>query len=207
MGLDPSESGRKADRAFSVLPDELHELTHLRQAIDPNWDPLQWIRERADEEMRMLEADLDRELLQLDMKKIRLEKVSTKLGMKWSGSDKNNDPLQTNLFDDFLIKINVKDGFFLERAIHIQESEHDIEFGEDDPFDTLSRRCIIQSMIEAEANGNSMTDAKIVEVCTNGGLTLVEIRSAIEHLLASGEIIEVNCEEYIMGDEEYNGSE
>ena len=80
MGLDPSESGRKADRAFSVLPDELHELTHLRQAIDPNWDPLQWIRERADEEMRMLEADLDRELLQLDMKKYGWKKFQQNLG-------------------------------------------------------------------------------------------------------------------------------
>ena len=57
----------------------VNDMVRLRQAIDPEWVLEEWLEARAAEELRLIEMDLNRELLRLIHRKKRIESIAEDL--------------------------------------------------------------------------------------------------------------------------------
>ena len=202
----PDEDNAEKKWGFSFensgMPDSIGKLIDVMVAINPEWNLVEWLGQVAEEELNMLSADIDKELLHYEQRIHRLTNISRRMGLEIN--PKNNvDKLQKNLFDCFNLEIENKINVGIEDEY--AEAPPSIGFllnsipGElsDDPFLVVAAQLVLLEIEKAESMElHSLTGAAIFERLNDRGLTEPEIKEAIEHLLSQGTILEVDEDEY-----------
>ena len=203
---DDERAEKKGGFSFetSDMPESIIRLIDVMKAINPEWNLVEWLEQVAEEELDMLSADIDKELLHYEQRIHRLNNISRRMGLEINSKNKT-DKLQKNLFDCFNLEIE-------EKAKHNSMDEEDYEEappsigfllnsipGElsDDPFLVVAAQLILLEIEKAESMGlHSLSGISISKRLKNRGLDEKEIREAIEHLLSQGAILEVDEDEY-----------
>ncbi len=195
-----------ANQPAGVLawPDIVIDMVRLRQAIEPEWDLEQWLIARATEELRIVEMDLDRELLRIIHRKRRVESIAEDLGhtlVHRNDEKEKGVGHQSNLFDHFDAILG-NEGYERPTAGRIREDLIDLSPPDaDDPMLRVVMRLIQHLVAEADAKDEMAAYGWILEQTHSQGLDTQEVEQAIYNLIESGGLIEIGNGEYIMGDE------
>ncbi len=180
------------------LPEVLEQLCNAMQGIDPDWKLEEWLISKADEEIALLKMDLEREQLRLEQRMFRVDSISKRIEPEIETVDTG----QRNLFDCFDI---------IERMVPEAEQLHsrDEEEGEphpakslldylpgemsDDPLLAVVAQLVlleIDSLIDK--NAEMVPIEVICQLLNERGISNEEVDEAIDHLLLTGAIHEVD---------------
>ena len=178
----------------------VNDMVRLRQAIDPEWVLEEWLESRAAEELRLIEMDLNRELLRLIHRKKRIESIAEDLDHTLE-QPKIESGQQTNLFDHFDAILG-EGRYERPTAGHIRHGLIDLSPPEaDDPMLRVVMRLIQHIVADADARDEIAIHEWIFEETKRQGLEEEEVEIAICNLISSGGLIEIGEGEYILGDE------
>ena len=191
---ETEETGVEAE----PLPEVLERLCNAMQGIDPDWKLEEWLISKAEEEIALLKMDLEREQLRLEQRMFRVDSISKRI----EPEIETVDPGQRNLFDCFDI---------IERMVPEAEQSHcrDEEEGEphpakslldylpgemsDDPLLAVVAQLVlleIDSLIDK--NAEMVPIEVICQLLNERGISNEEVDEAIDHLLLTGAIHEVD---------------
>jgi len=103
MDRAPDEGGGSPRIDIRALPDSVARLWETMLRLDPSWDLADWLDERANEELGLVEGHLGRERLRLEQRLHRLETLVKRLKRQREVVERTTwtDPNQRNLFDVF----------------------------------------------------------------------------------------------------------
>lgn len=199
----PYDTDESAKIDANTLPVEVRDLWETMLRLDPNWSIEEWMAKRAREEMKLIEADLNKEKMRLEQRMSRVNVLSERLKrlgivtdeVKWS------DPHQKNLFDIFGADEEVEEVETELKSNEVIPEEHpaaallDYLPGEagDDPLLAIVAQLILLTLEDAEGRGSlplSLED--LGDEVESRGVSADEVIEALEWLLERGEVIEVD---------------
>ncbi len=194
MSGSPSDHDERPRLDASALPDELQRLWDTMLRLDPEWDMFQWLTERADEEMKIIEANLGREKMRLEQRISRLEALASRIGRDIELDE--GGTRQSNLFDVFSGNYSIEEQEEDEAAwnphpasAHLHYLPDDIG---DDPLLAVCAQSILLHMEQkSEMGGLPMTLENLGLALVPRGIESDELVEALEWLLEQGTIIEV----------------
>ena len=191
------------------MPEEIQRLSDVMIGLDPLWTLEKWLKQQAEMTLDLIATDLVREQKVVEQRIQRLRDLGSRLNPSLT---KAIDPKQKNLFDCFDLDYDESILGLGSRAIsneiHSEQSSesHPVNaFLEllpdsqgDDPLLAVACQLLLMT-IEAElATGKSVaTLEKIVLEMDSRGVSFEEIDEAIEHLLMSESIIEIDDDCFI----------
>lgn len=192
-GRDKSEERIRIDQ----MPPVVKRLTDAMLGIDPNFDIEDWLVRKANEDLATLELDIQREKLQLEQRIHRLESLAKRLGQE----DIREIPKgQTNLFDCFDIPLPLK--HLTDRIEEIVDEEpHPAgtfigllpDDGCDDPLLAVTAQMMLILAQEKVGRGANYIELdELFSPLANNGISPDECNEALDHLLITGQIHEVD---------------
>ena len=189
------EEGSESSRIdVNTLPDSLVRLWDTMLRIDPNWDLVAWLEERADDELELVEAHLGRERLRLEQRLHRIETLVKKLKRQRevAGPDLLGDPHQKNLFDIFDKSVNTESS----KALPEENDEPVVSGGimgvDDDPLLAIVAEHILGTIEVASLEDSSPVHFDdIIDRLQPMGISVDEIDEAVAYLLQHRQIIEI----------------
>ncbi len=202
MPRQPSDRDERPRLDASTLPEEAQRLWETMLRLDPNWDMHAWLGERAQEEMKLVEANLGREKMRLEQRISRIEALANRIGRERELA--GEDPHQCNLFDLFgsesaQVKEETAQAETWEphpAAVHIGYLSDDAG---DDPLLAVCAQSILLQMEEAAArNLLPVSLESLGEELIPRGIESDELVEALEWLLEQGRLIEVEENEFIL---------
>jgi len=207
---DPLDSDDATRIDVNSLPDIVRELWESMLRLDPNWDFQEWISDRAEEDLRLMEVQLERERMRLEQRMHRVEAMVRKLRRRGEiiGKFALNDPQQKNLFDIFppLQKKGVEpttpDCLDDHDERHPAESLVDYLPGEtgDDPLLAICAQLILLHLEDAKATAQpTLSFDNICEYLEKRGVESDEIVEALEWLIVHGEVVEIEEDRFVIG--------
>ena len=181
------------------LPEVLERLCDAMQGIDPDWKLDEWLISKAEDEIALLKIDLEREQLRLEQRLFRVGSISKRVEPEVDIVDSG----QRNLFDCFDI---------IERIVPETEQLHSIEEEEgsephpakslldylpgemsDDPLLAVVAQMVLLEIDSLIDNNAEMVPIEVLcEVLNKCGISNEEVDEAIDHLLLTGAIHEVD---------------
>jgi hypothetical protein len=189
-----------------TMPAEVQKLCEVMAGIDPHWNLEDWLRNQANSSLELISSELEVELKSAEQRLKRITDIKNRI----STPEKENLPAnQTNLFDCFSIEYDKSIVGLGSRAV-----SNDEEFSEthpvsafldllpndqgDDPLLAVACQNLMIVIDEELAKGkDSATLEVIVTELDKAGISFEEIDEAIEHLLMSGAIIEIEDDCFI----------
>ena len=202
MSRQPSDRDERPRLDASALPEEVQRLWETMLRLDPNWDMHAWLSERAQEEMKLVEANLGREKMRLEQRISRIEALANRIGRERELDEE--DPHQRNLFDLFGSEsAQVKEETEQEEtwephpaAVHIGYLSDDAG---DDPLLAVCAQSILLQLEEAAASGLLPVSLESLgEELIPRGIESDELVEALEWLLEQGRLVEVEENEFIL---------
>ena len=199
MGTNSEEdkSGPKID--IRTLPESVSLLWESMLRKNPNWDLSEWLDERANEELELLESHLGREKLRYEQRLHRIENLSKQMSRRResAGASPLPDPNQRNLFDVYGPSEEVPDA---------EEKEIDgvplVDLGSLSTDDDLLLAYISQKILivieEANEKGDGLHFDKIMRLMESPGITSEDIDESISWLLQKNEIIEIERDVFVI---------
>ncbi len=190
------KDGRESPRIdVKTLPDSVVRLWETMLRLDPNWKIDEWLEERADEEMELVEAHLGRERMRLQQRLHRIETLVKRLKRQREVADQALmiDPHQRNLFDVFEKTPKAIEGKMSE-PVELDEPAVSMGIlnGDDDPILAIVAEHILGTMEVAKIEGVlALHFEEINEVLTPMGIVVDEVDEAIAYLLQNNAIIEI----------------
>ena len=189
------EEGSESSRIdVNTLPDSLVRLWDTMLRIDPNWDLVAWLEERANDELELVEAHLGRERLRLEQRLHRIETLVKKLKRQRevAGPDLLGDPHQKNLFDIFDKSVNTESS----KALPEENDEPVVSGGimgvDDDPLLAIVAEHILRTIEVASLEDSSPVHFDdIIDRLQPMGISVDEVDEAIAYLLQHRQIIEI----------------
>tara|TARA_Y100000994_G_scaffold225806_1_gene208387 strand:+ start:936 stop:1547 length:612 start_codon:yes stop_codon:yes gene_type:complete len=189
------EEGSESSRIdVNTLPDSLVRLWDTMLRIDPNWDLVAWLEERANDELELVEAHLGRERLRLEQRLHRIETLVKKLKRQRevAGPDLLGDPHQKNLFDIFDKSVNTESS----KALPEENDEPVVSGGimgvDDDPLLAIVAEHILGTIEVASLEDSSPVHFDdIIDRLQPMGISVDEVDEAIAYLLQHRQIIEI----------------
>tara|TARA_X000000368_G_scaffold39184_1_gene28525 strand:+ start:2285 stop:2896 length:612 start_codon:yes stop_codon:yes gene_type:complete len=189
------EEGSESSRIdVNTLPDSLVRLWDTMLRIDPNWDLVAWLEERADDELELVEAHLGRERLRLEQRLHRIETLVKKLKRQRevAAPDLLGDPHQKNLFDIFDKSVNTESS----KALPEENDEPVVSGGimgvDDDPLLAIVAEHILGTIEVASLEDSSPVHFDdIIDRLQPMGISVDEVDEAIAYLLQHRQIIEI----------------
>ena len=189
------EEGSESSRIdVNTLPDSLVRLWDTMLRIDPNWDLVAWLEERADDELELVEAHLGRERLRLEQRLHRIETLVKKLKRQRevAGPDLLGDPHQKNLFDIFDKSVNTESS----KALPEENDEPVVSGGimgvDDDPLLAIVAEHILGTIEVASLEDSSPVHFdEIIDRLQPMGISVDEVDEAVAYLLQHRQIIEI----------------
>ena len=194
MDRAPDEGGGSPRIDIRALPDSVARLWETMLRLDPSWDLADWLDERANEELVLVEGHLGRERLRLEQRLHRLETLVKRLKRQREVVERTTwtDPNQRNLFDVFekdevVEKVEIDEGL---------EGLPAVDFGSleagDDPLLAIVAEHVI-SIIEkaSDENPEPVHFDSLLEELTPLGIRADEVDEAVAWLLQRSSIIEV----------------
>ena len=203
MSVNPSDNDERPRLDASTLPDELQRLWDTMLRLDPDWDMYEWLRERANEEMKIIDANLGREKMRLEQRISRLEALANRIGRDIELDE--NGTRQCNLFDAFgpnaPVIDNDGDGFEEDwephpASTHLNYLPDGIG---DDPLLAICAQSILLHLEQKEADGELPVTLEALGIdLIPRGIESEELVEALEWLLEQGNVIEINQNEFIL---------
>ncbi len=190
------KDGRESPRIdVKTLPDSVVRLWETMLRLDPNWKIDEWLEERADEEMELVEAHLGRERMRLQQRLHRIETLVKRLKRQREVADQALmiDPHQRNLFDVFE-KTPKKIEGKMSDPVELDEPAVSMGIlnGDDDPILAIVAEHILGTIEVAKIEGVlALHFEEINEVLAPMGIVLDEVDEAIAYLLQNNAIIEI----------------
>tara|TARA_B100001109_G_scaffold50259_1_gene40471 strand:- start:221 stop:898 length:678 start_codon:yes stop_codon:yes gene_type:complete len=205
-GFSMSEDSQETRGLIDVnsLPEPVRRMAEVMTGLDPEWTINGWLTQQAEQTLALLRHDLKRERLLLEQRKFRLDDLERRIS-----PDQEKDEHQMSIFDCFgLDEDNTFTGLSQRgEKQRVEEGEsHGAEaFIEllpdeqgDDPL--LAVACQLVVMIvdgEIEKGEPVATLEAIFERMLQHGVEDVEIDEAIDYLLTTGGLIEVDDDCFI----------
>ncbi|MEO2178770.1 MAG: hypothetical protein ABGX11_01170 [Candidatus Poseidoniia archaeon] len=194
MDRAPDDGGGSPRIDIRALPDSVARLWETMLRLDPSWDLADWLDERANEELELVEGHLGRERLRLEQRLHRLETLVKRLKRQREVVERTTwtDPNQRNLFDVFekgevVEKVEVDEGL---------EGLPAVDFGSleagDDPLLAIVAEHVI-SIIEkaSDENPEPVNFDSLLEELTPLGIRADEVDEAVAWLLQRSVIVEL----------------
>jgi len=200
MADDSNEKESKLK--IEQMPSVVQQLLNTMLSLDPNFKLEEWLEQKAKEDLELIKSDIEREKIQLEQRLFRLENISNQM-----------DPIdirevpkgQTNLFDCFDIPEPFK---------HISDRIDSADYDEphpagtftnlfpnddcDDPLLAVTAQMMLILVQEKIAKGESWVElGEIYEPLLNNGITIEECDEAIDHLLMTGQLHEIDDDCFI----------
>ena len=184
------------------LPEVLERLCDAMQGVDPDWRLEEWLINIAEEEISLLKMDIERERLRLEQRMHRVESIAQRIE-----PEEVVEQGQRNLFDCFdLVKPPVSEPHI--RAVDLDggEEPHPAkallsylpgEIG-DDPLLAVVAQLILLEMDALMDTGLEVVRLnEILGVMNERGIGEDEVDEAIDHLLLTGAIHEIDDDCFI----------
>ena len=199
MGTNSEEdkSGPKID--IRTLPESVSLLWESMLRKNPNWDLSEWLDERANEELELLESHLGREKLRYEQRLHRIENLSKQMSRRResAGTSPLPDPNQRNLFDVYGPS---------EEVPPAEGKEIDgvplVDLGSLSADDDLLLAYISQKILivieEANEKGEGLHFDNIIRLMESPGITSEDIDESISWLLQKNEIIEIERDVFVI---------
>ena len=194
MDRAPDDGGGSPRIDIRALPDSVARLWETMLRLDPSWDLADWLDERANEELGLVEGHLGRERLRLEQRLHRLETLVKRLKRQREVVERTTwtDPNQRNLFDVFekgevVEKVEVDEGL---------EGLPAVDFGSleagDDPLLAIVAEHVI-SIIEkaSDENPEPVHFDSLLEELIPLGIRADEVDEAVAWLLQRTAIVEL----------------
>ena len=199
MDSNPEEGkgGPKID--IRTLPESVSLLWESMLRKNPNWDLSNWLDERANEELELLESHLGRERLRYEQRLHRIENLSKQMRRRREsiGGSTISDPKQRNLFDVY--EPTNKEGLSDESEIEIGPL---VDFGSLSTDDDLLLAYISQRILiaieDSSGRGEGLHFDEIVRLLESPGINSEDIDEAISWLLQNKEIIEIERDVFVV---------
>lgn len=188
------------------LPVEVQKLCEVMAGIDPNWNLDEWLRNQANASLELISSELEVELKTAEQRLRRITDIKNRI----TNSDSETEqPGQMNLFDCFSIEYDKSIVGLGSRAVSNDENyteSHPVsafldllpnDQGDDPLLAVACQNLLI--IIDGEiSNGKDFATLElIVTELDKSGISFEEIDEAIEHLLMTGAIIEVEDDCFI----------
>ena len=188
------------------LPIEVQKLCEVMAGIDPNWNLDEWLRNQANASLELISSELEVELKPAEQRLKRITDIKNRI----TNSDSETEqPGQMNLFDCFSIEYDKSIVGLGSRAVSNDENyteSHPVsafldllpnDQGDDPLLAVACQNLLI--IIDGEiSNGKDFATLElIVTELDKSGISFEEIDEAIEHLLMTGAIIEVEDDCFI----------
>ena len=188
------------------LPIEVQKLCEVMAGIDPNWNLDEWLRNQANASLELISSELEVELKTAEQRLKRITDIKNRI----TNSDSETEqPGQMNLFDCFSIEYDKSIVGLGSRALSNDENyteSHPVsafldllpnDQGDDPLLAVACQNLLI--IIDGEiSNGKDFATLElIVTELDKSGISFEEIDEAIEHLLMTGAIIEVEDDCFI----------
>ena len=183
----------------NALPEPVRRMAEVMHGLDPEWSINTWLSQQAEQTLALIRHDLKRERLLLEQRQFRLDDLASRIE-----PDSSKDEHQMSIFDCFGLDQDRiftglsqrKEGPRLEEG-ESHGAEAFIELLPDDQGDDplLAVACQLVVMIidgEIEKGEPVATLDVIFKRMSTLGVSEVEIDEAIDHLLSTGGIIEVD---------------
>ena len=184
-----SEDSTKIRIDPDSLPIEVRELWENMLRIDPSWNFHDWLIQCANQEMELLVSKLNDEQLKLEHRRHRIERLIERVERQMSEPKRINDPHQKNLFDAYAQpKFEEKPKIVVMQPEEMIPSE-DIDAIDDDPILRICCEHILQEMEESQ--DAVLHEDEMMDICSLLGFDTKEVQEAIEHLVATNQIIHV----------------
>ena len=194
MDRAPDEGGGSPRIDIRALPDSVARLWETMLRLDPSWDLADWLDERANEELVLVEGHLGRERLRLEQRLHRLETLVKRLKRQREVVERTTwtDPNQRNLFDVFekgevVEKVEVDEGL---------EGLPAVDFGSleagDDPLLAIVAEHVLSIIEKATDEGPEPVhfDSLLKELVPLG-IRADEVDEAVAWLLQRSVIVEL----------------
>ena len=210
MGEDVNNNSEKQIHLNS-LPEEVQRLVDTMVGIEPDWDLQQWMIDQANMTLDIISLDLNRERLAIEQRLHRVEAIAKRLEPLLDGEI---DPNQRNLFDCF----DLNDGHGIrglgQRAaapneqlpVELDDAIHPVnaflnflpdDHG-DDPLLAIACQLMLFVVESVMAKGEPVaTLDSIFDGMTEHGVNGEETEEALEHLLTTGGLVEVDDDCFI----------
>ena len=184
----------------TALPEPVRRMAVVMHGLDPEWSINTWLSQQAEQTLALIRHDLKRERLLLEQRKFRLDDLASRIEPDHIAKDEH----QMSIFDCFgLDQDRIFTGLSQRKeGPRIEEGEAHgaeafIELLPDDQGDDplLAVACQLVVMIidgEIEKGEPVATLNVIFQRMTAHGVSEDEIDEAIDHLLSTGGIIEVD---------------
>lgn len=195
---DKSEERVRIDQ----MPKAVKQLVDAMIGIEPDFKIEEWLTKKANQDLALLELDIQRERLQLEQRIHRLELLAKRLGQE----DIREIPKgQTNLFDCFDIPLPLK---HLANRIEeiVDEEPHPAgtfinllpDDGCDDPLLAVTAQMMLIIAQEKVGRGANYVELdEMFSTLTNNGISPEECNEALDHLLITGQIHEIDDDCFI----------
>ena len=183
----------------NALPEPVRRMAEVMHGLDPEWSINTWLSQQAEQTLALIRHDLKRERLLLEQRQFRLDDLASRIE-----PDSSKDEHQMSIFDCFGLDQDRiftglsqrKEGPRLEEG-ESHGAEAFIELLPDDQGDDplLAVACQLVVMIidgEIEKGEPVATLDVIFKRMSSLGVSEDEIDEAIDHLLSTGGIIEVD---------------
>lgn len=204
MGMPrrPKDGDERPRLDAAALPESVQRLWETMLRLDPQWDVHDWLAQRAEEELKIVEANLGREKMRLEQRISRIEALANRIGRERELAEE--DPHQCNLFDVFgpggeAPSEIVEDEEVWEphpAAAHIGYLPDDAG---DDPLLAVCAQAILLHLEEAAVQDALPVSLETLgERLLPGGIESEELVEALEWLLEQGRLIEVAENEFIL---------
>ena len=199
VSIMAEDNREKSGRGLQIdqMPPTVKRLIDAMVGIDPEFKIEEWLVKKANEDLEILESDIAREKLQLEQRIHRLEAISKRL----SPEDMREIPKgQTNLFDCFDIPLPLK---HLTNRIEeiVDEEPHPAgtfinllpDDGCDDPLLAVTAQMMLILAQEKVGRGASWVElGELFSPLLENGISQDECNEALDHLLITGQIHEVD---------------
>ena len=198
------DSRDKSERKLRIdqMPIAVKRLADIMLGIDANFDIEDWLIQKANEDIALIQSDLEREKIQVEQRLHRLEAIAKRLNPE----DIREVPQgQTNLFDCFDIPSPLK---------HLTNRIEEIVYEEPHPAGTFinllpDNQCddpllavtaqmmliIAQEKVGSGANWVGVSD--LYSPLLSNGIAPEECDEALDHLLMNGQIHEIDDDCFI----------
>ena len=198
------DSRDKSDRRLRLdqMPLAVKRLVDTMIGIDPNFEIEDWLIQKANEDLALIELDIERERKQLEQRIHRLESLAKRLAPE----DIREVPKgQTNLFDCFDIPLPLK--HLTDRIEDITDEEpHPAgtfinllpNDGCDDPLLAVTAQMMLIVAQEKVGKGASWIDLEdLFSPLIENGISQEECDEALDHLLITSQIHEIDDDCFI----------
>ena len=199
---DDSKDWGESKLRVEEMPISVQKLVDAMLSIDPHFSIESWLEEKAIEDLNLIKSDINREKIQLEQRLYRLQNIVNKLDPVDIREVPNG---QTNLFDCFDIPESFR---------HISERIDDSDYEEphpagtflnlfpnddcDDPLLAVTAQMMLIFIQEKTGKGASWVEiADIYKPMIENGVSIEECDEAIDHLLVTGQIHEIDDDCFI----------